>query len=382
LKTPSDPPGAVTDRPLRVVHVLRKLIVAGPELRVLNLVRELTSFTHVVVCVKKGPLYSRYAELCDVIHCPKPRGNPLAFFLSLTRALRDVQPDVVIGHQFGNHALVAYAAFLARVPHTFGVSTNDPVYYSGTRWWPMALAHLARPVCDGEIAVSKSVANALTSRLLLPWDRVTVIHNGCPVEKISKRADDGRRAPSIPRREGFARVFMAATFSRTKDHGSVVRAIDLLRRRGRNVELQFAGGSFREVRRKPVESLIDELELSDRVTILGVRNDIPELMGASDIVVHATRSEGFAMAVAETMAARVPLVASDIPACREALDGGRCGVLVPQGDFNAIADAIEKILDDAEFRDQIVDRAFERVSTHFDVRSMAAGYERLIRSRA
>ena len=366
---------------MRVVHVLRKLRVAGPELRVLNLVRELSSFTHVVVCVKKGPLYSRYAELCDVREIPNSRGNPLGFLLHLTRVLREVQPDVVIGHQFGNHLLVASAAFLARVPATFGVSTNDPVYYSGSRLWPMALAQLARPVCDGEIAVSNSVAHVLTARLKLPSSRVTVIHNGCPVRDISPRADNGRRSPPVARRDGFARVFMAATMSRTKDHRSVISAIDLLRHRGRNVELVLAGGSFRDARTNVVESLIDELDLRDRVTHLGVRHDVPELMGGSDIVVHASRSEGFAMTVAEAMAARAPVVASDIPACREALDAGRCGILVPPEDPTAIADAIERILDDAVFRNQIVDAAFERVSEHFDVSHMAAGYRRLISSR-
>ena len=368
---------------MRVVHVLRKLIVAGPELRVLNLIRELSAFTHVVVFqgVKRGPLYPRYAELCDVIQCPNRRGRPLGFLLQLAKVLRDVEPDVVIGHQFGNHALVAYAAFLARVPHTFGVSTNDPVYYSGTRWWPMALAHLARPVCDGEIAVSHSVGHQLTTRLLLPSRRVTVISNGCPVKEIAARTGDARRQASGTRRDGVARVFMAATMNRTKDHSSLVRAIDLLRQRKREVELVLAGGSTRESRQQAVEILIDELDLRDRVTILGVRDDVPELMAASDVVVHASESEGFAMAVIEAMAAGVPVVASDIPPCREALDDGRCGVLVPRRDPTAIADAIEKILDDAGFRKQMVDAAFERVSTTFDVANMAAGYRKLIESR-
>jgi glycosyltransferase involved in cell wall biosynthesis len=174
---------------------------------------------------------------------------------------------------------------------------------------------------------------------------------------------------------------MAATMNRTKDHSSLVRAIDLLRQRKREVELVLAGGSTRESRQQAVEILIDDLDLRDRVTILGVRDDVPELMAASDVVVHASESEGFAMAVIEAMAAGVPVVASDIPPCREALDDGRCGVLVPPRDPTAIADAIEKILDDAGFRNQLVDAAFERVSTTFDVGNMAAGYRKLIESR-
>jgi glycosyltransferase involved in cell wall biosynthesis len=78
------------------------------------------------------------------------------------------------------------------------------------------------------------------------------------------------------------------------------------------------------------------------------------------------------------MAAGVPIIATDVPACREVLDCGRCGLLVPLGDFVALADAIRRLLDDEALRKKLVDAASERVRMHYDVKRMAAGYAELL----
>ena len=171
---------------------------------------------------------------------------------------------------------------------------------------------------------------------------------------------------------------MVAMINRTKNHGTVIHALDVLRRRGRDVELLIAGASGRSKRHLDLERLIGELDLSENVTFLGARQDVPELLGASDILVHASNSEGFAMAVAEGMAAGLPVVASDIPPCREQLDNGTCGSLFPTGNADALADAIERVLDDEKFRTESVQAAFDRVASHYDVTQMVAGYESLL----
>lgn len=370
-----------SSRPLRVVHILGNLNAGGPQWRVLNMMRELDSFSHVVVFQgsKKDLLYQRYVELCELIHCPRGRGLPLSFFLRLVTVLKQIQPDAIVAHLFGNHTVVAYAARLAGVPVTLGVSTNDPVYYSKSRLWPMFLAHLGRPVCKGEIAVSHAVGSVLTSRLLLPARRVTVICNGCPVAEIASRAEAGRAAPPIPRRPGIPRLIMVAAIRRTKDYGTVIRALDVLRSRGRQAELLIAGHSVRDAQ-KSVERVVDELDLRESVTFLGARHDIPELLGASDILVHSSRSEGFPMVVAEGMAAGLPIVATDIPMCREQLNDGDCGSFFPIGNAEALADAIVRILDDDQLRTRQVRAAFDRVSSLYDLTQMAAGYESLLLS--
>lgn len=365
------------EKQLRVVHILGTLSYGGLQLCVLNLIKELPSFSHVVVfqTEEKGPLYSQFASVGEIRQCVYRHGRRFDFFRRLTRLLRETQPDVVLAHLFGNYTPVSWAAFLARVPTTYGVSANDPIFFANSLWKPMVLAHAARPFCRGEIAVSHSVERILTSRLHLPVNRVTVIPNGFAVEDIAARAAAGRETAN--RTLGAARVFMAARISRSKDHATVLKAIQLLRSEGRQVELWLAGGAQDESRQASLESLADQLGIRDSVRFLGAREDIPELMGASDVVVHSTDSEGFGNVVAEAMAAGAPVVATDIPACREVLEGGRCGLLVPRGDAPAMAEALRKILDKDALRLQLVDAASERVTSRYDVKRMASDYAEL-----
>ena len=239
----------------------------------------------------------------------------------------------------------------------------------------MALAHAARPFCRGEIAVSEAVGRILTSRLHLHSSRVRVIPNGCSVEEIATRAALGRRVAHHSAGD-TPRVFMAASMGRTKDPATVLRAVHLLRQQGREIECTLAGGAFRESAQANAELLTDQLGIRDLVRLLGARDDVPELMGG-DIVIHASNSEGFGMVVVEAMAAGVPVIATDIPACREVLDGGRCGLLVPPGDSTAMAEAIRKILDDEALRARLVQAASERVRSHYHVKRMADSYAEL-----
>jgi glycosyltransferase involved in cell wall biosynthesis len=122
-------------------------------------------------------------------------------------------------------------------------------------------------------------------------------------------------------------------------------------------------GYHEGLRRRVVES-----GLSDRIRFLGYRTDVPALLSALDVFVHAsTKPEPFGMVILEAMAARRPVVATNIGGPPEILDGGRCGILVPPGDAGAIADACGKYLEDESFRRETVERAFERLEKEFGI---------------
>ena len=365
----------------RVAHILGNLEYGGLQRIVLALIRELPAYSHAVYfnSTTRGPLYEEYSAACEIHQCPYPRGSfvgALKYMPRLARELREFAPDVVIAHLFGNHLVVGISARLAGVPATYGVSANDPVHYSRSRWKPMLLAQLARPFCRGEIAVSEAVANVLRDALRLPARRAHVVENGCPVEPIAARADAGRAA--AVRTDGRYRLLMVAFLGRAKDHETAIRSVAELRKNGHDVVLSFAGQVRRQEVQKRFEELARQLGVSDSVKFLGGRDDIPELMGASHVVIHATHSEGLPGAILEAFASRTPVVATDIPSCHEVLDGGRCGLLVPPRDPIAMARAVESILTQDDLRRRVVKAAFERVNARYHTRRMAAGYATLI----
>ena len=88
--------------------------------------------------------------------------------------------------------------------------------------------------------------------------------------------------------------------------------------------------------------------MSATVRRLGFAAGSPERIdrARSEFVFATTPDEGLGIALIEAMAAGVPVVASDVGACREVLDDGALGLLVPPGDPVALADAIERVRDD------------------------------------
>ena len=91
--------------------------------------------------------------------------------------------------------------------------------------------------------------------------------------------------------------------------------------------------------------LAGELGVAGAVEFLGTRGDVPELLGAADLFLFSTtRREGLGSVLLEALAAELPVVASDVPACRELLAGGRWGRLVPPADSAALAEAVHTAL--------------------------------------
>ena len=88
----------------------------------------------------------------------------------------------------------------------------------------------------------------------------------------------------------------------------------------------------------------------------------------------ARPDEGFGIALAEAMAAGVPIVATDVGACREVLEGGRCGLLVEPNSPQALADGIRQALADPELTRQRAVAARERALRDFSVAVMAQVY--------
>jgi glycosyltransferase involved in cell wall biosynthesis len=167
------------------------------------------------------------------------------------------------------------------------------------------------------------------------------------------------------------RLAMVARLEQHKDQPTLIRAMARLRDQGLASELWLIGeGSHRP----QLEALIAELQLEDRVHLLGSRRDIPELLAQLDLFVFSARpDEGFGIALAEAMAAGVPIVATDVGACREVLDGGRFGLLVAPSTPKALA-GICQVLADPLGAQRRAAAAKERALVDFSVAAMAQAY--------
>lgn len=125
--------------------------------------------------------------------------------------------------------------------------------------------------------------------------------------------------------------------------------------------------------------------VADICHFLGMRQDMPELYALMDVFVLPSHREGFPRAPMEASAMKIPCVVTDIRGCREAVEHGRNGLLVPLGDVQALADAIIELLTDREKAQRMGEEGRRMALERFDERlvfeKVKAEYARLLREK-
>jgi glycosyltransferase involved in cell wall biosynthesis len=133
--------------------------------------------------------------------------------------------------------------------------------------------------------------------------------------------------------------------------------------------------------RTALEARASRLGLGDRVAWLGRRDDVADILAASDVFVLASREETTPIALLEAMAAGRACVATDVGDCRSMLGDGAAGRVVAPGDVPALAAALREVVTDGALRERLGRAARERARLYSDV-SMAqrttAVYETLL----
>ena len=138
----------------------------------------------------------------------------------------------------------------------------------------------------------------------------------------------------------------------------------MLQQRGHRFVLWLVGGGEGRAR---CERQVTELGLAREVRFLGYRNDIPELLGRSDIAVLTSLKEGIPRAALEAMAAGLPMVGTRVTGTREVVRDGETGFLVDVGDPSALADALARLIDDPALRARMGAAGCERVRQRFSI---------------
>ncbi|HEX8847110.1 MAG TPA: glycosyltransferase [Pyrinomonadaceae bacterium] len=363
--------------PIRVAHVIGALSFGGVEAIALDLLRRLPSET-----VRSNVYYigeeltERRREFEEAserfVHCPYRSPRRVNFVRRLSATFRQDDIDSVLSYSFGNHAWVSMAARLAGVRRCFVTVQGSPTRDRSTQRKSSILAHLARPFCTGEIAASKQVGDELVRGLRLPQRRVHIVNNACNVSEIAGRAAKVRRERA---KNDPPIVLMVARMDDAKDQPTLIRACAQLIRSGFTVRLRFAGDGPDRAKH---EALCRDEGIKGFVEFLGSRSDVPELLGECDLAVLATHTEGFGIVLAEAMSAGTPVIATDIPVCRDVLDSGKCGLLVPPRNAEALADAIRRLLKDEALREGLAREGFTRAVELYDIQHLVGKYAALL----
>lgn len=252
-------------------------------------------------------------------------------------------------------SLIAYAAWPARVLFMFRSDLPPPgpePFYRPVLRSVMDRFTLLRVAQIG--GVSEFVLRKQGARFSFPPERGRTIYNGVDVERFQPR-------PREPR-PGF-HILTVANLRPHKGVHHVIGALAHLRRP--EVRLSIVGDGP-EVPR--LQELARERGVASQVEFLGIRNDVHLLMNEADLFVHPSLAEGFGLTIAEAMASGRAVVAFRVGGILELIEHGQSGLLVPEGDEERMASAIDLLISNPAYRRKLEQNAVQRVRERFDVR--------------
>ena len=336
---------------VRVLHVHRIGGIGGSERHLLTLLPALAAHGIDV----------RFLGLDDTRRAPDPFYDALAVPYERVAAPRDLDPRLVrairraarevdLVHTHLVHADV-YGALGDR-PLVSTKHNDDPFRAGAFRFVERALARRTAKI----IAITQALARFQIERVGLPAEKVEVVHYGLDEPPVAWGTNP-------PEENGVPEERVALAVCRLEPQKGVDVAVEALADVPNTRLVVLGEGSERARLERRAAELGVRLSLPGRVP------DVTAWLQRADVLVHPVRWEGFGLALLEAMLASLPVVATAVSSIPEIVVDGETGLLVPAEDPEALAAAINRVLDDPG---RLGERGYARARSEFSVERMVA----------
>lgn len=269
---------------------------------------------------------------------PRTKSHPVRFLRDFVKKIREQKPDIV-------HCWLVSGNFWGRLAAICASAKHIIVAWRNCVLWKPIGARLLERLTYGRaqhLANSRACAEFIAKRLWISPDKFTVIYNGLETGKFNlpDRRKELFAGLNIP--EDYKIVTMVGRLMEQKNYPMLIRVAQKTKQMSLPLHFVIAGtGDL-------LNSLIEmsrRLEVDDRVHFIGVRNDIPQILAASDIFLFTTNFEGFPNALLEAMAASLPVITTNFAGVGELVENGVNGTIIPINDVNAAFAALKSYLD-------------------------------------
>jgi glycosyltransferase involved in cell wall biosynthesis len=283
--------------------------------------------------------------------------------------------EVVHAHQYTPFFYAALAKMLCRGCFRLILTEHGrhyPDLVSRRRRWINRLLLAGR--ADAVNACSRFSADALARLDGFPARRIEVIENGVTLDLYRPAADRRAAKRDLGLDPDRRYVALIGRFHPVKDHATMLAAFREVARSRRDVDLLLVGDG---PLRGDAEGRAADLGIAGRVRFLGVRRDVPEILGAIDVFALTSLSEAASLTLLEAMASALPVVVTAVGGNPEIVRDGVEGLLAPRGDADRITAAIGALLDDPERASGMGRAGRATVAERYDLERTIARYHAL-----
>ena len=306
----------------------------------------------------------------------RPRRLNLGGIWRFFRYLRHFRPDLIHAHMFHASILARIARLATGIPLVCTIHSEIECSHRKTsaslREWLYRVTDFA---ASRTTAVSKRVRERYVEKQIVPAHRIEVIDNGVDVDRF--RPDAEQRSQT---REsllwGGSFVWLAAgRLAIAKDYPNLIEAFHQVHREFPNSRLAIAGeGPLRPT----VEEVVAHHGLESAVSLLGLRDDVPQLMNACDAFVMSSAWEGGPLVLLEAAACARPVVSTEVGIAPQIAIPGKTGFLVSPRNSTELTDAMKQIMEmTPEQREYIGEMARLQVVDRFALASVYRRYRNL-----
>lgn len=290
-------------------------------------------------------------------------------FAGLTKEIKLLRPHLITTFLFGADVFGTVAGRLAQVKVVNAVRATNV----WKRPWHKLLSAACYPFVDHFTANATSTRTFMTHHEGVPADKIRVIPNGVMLPKPIDNPAQLRQRFRIPAQHRW--LVAAGRLDPQKGFSDLIRAMATLTATAHPPCILSIFGDGPQ--KAELHQLITTLQLQDTVRLEGYHAPIDPILQAADIFVLSSIYEGMPNVVLEAMAAKTPVIATDIDGVQDIISDRVNGLLVPPGQPERLTKALRTLLDHDELRQQLAERGFADVAERFTIATMVDGYHRL-----
>jgi|GEM_PF-4773456 len=354
---------------MRIMQTVTSLGPGGVQSLVFELAERLVGQEKRIAILSFGPIVSQYHKESDdalknrgiEIICPtKDLSSRLERQKFAYESVENFKPDIIHAHTPMPHIYICRAAKKLRLPivATFHSYTMWPKWIDEMKAKFLFSTYLNKST-NHFVAISKGIKEVMKQKYHIPDDITSVIYNGVDISRFEVNLSyrkECRKYLSIAE-DSFVITNVGRIEFDTKNQLSIIRIIKNIERSVRKARILFVGDG----------PDIDRLRALSReipsVSVLGSRNDIPNILSASDVFILPSKREGLPVSILEAMAAGVPVVATDVGSVREVISDGVNGFVIGVDEIDRIPEILSILQNNRDVYSSVRDEAKKSVQS-------------------